>query len=189
MAKKTAKAKKAAPKKTATKKAAAKKTATRSSSTPKRPLRWSAAERKRLADSMNTLLAAYQVHYQKLHNYHWNVEGAEFFELHDLTEEQYGLAHTDIDEIAERIRVFQERPLSTFAEYLKASPIKEDPKVPSASAMVGNLLADYETLLDLMYDTADLADDIDDLVTEGMMVEFIARFEKQHWMLTALSKG
>ncbi|HMN06505.1 MAG TPA: Dps family protein [Flavobacteriales bacterium] len=154
---------------------------------PAAPMRWSASDRKRLADALNTLLAAYQVHYQKLHNYHWNVEGAEFFELHELTEEQYGQAHADIDEIAERIRVFRERPLSTFAEYLKASPIKEDPGTPPPSKMVANLLADYKALLELMYSTADLADDVDDLVTEDMMIKFIARFEKQRWMLEALS--
>jgi starvation-inducible DNA-binding protein len=170
-----------------TKKSAAK--STPKGNARKDSLRWSTTERKHLANSLNTLLAAYQVHYQKLHNYHWNVTGDEFFELHELTEEQYGLAHTDIDQIAERIRVFGERPLSTFAEYLKASPIKEDPQAPSTSKMVANLLADHEALLDLMYATADLADDVDDLVTEHMMVSFIARIEKQHWMLTALSKG
>ena len=34
------------------------------------------------ADQLNTLLADYQVHYQKLRNYHWNVRGPMFFELH-----------------------------------------------------------------------------------------------------------
>lgn len=184
MAKKMAKAKKAT-----MKKAAVKKTAAPARATGGQVLRMDANGRKRLTDSLNTLLAAYQVHYQKLRNYHWNVMGGEFFELHELTEQQYDLAHADIDELAERIRVFGARPLSTFAEYVKASPIKEDPKTPAASKMVANLLADYEELLALMYNTADLADDLDDLVTEGMMVEFIARFEKQHWMLTALKKG
>lgn len=165
------------------------KTAQAKKKTQMKPQRWAGSEGKQLADSLNTLLAAYQVHYQKLHNYHWNVEGGEFFELHALTEEQYGLAHADIDEIAERIRVFQQRPLSTLAEYLAASPITEDRQVPPATKMAANLLADYEVLLRLMYATADLADDLDDLATESMMIKFITRFEKQQWMLRAFTKG
>ena len=33
--------------------------------------------------SLNTLLANYQVFYNKLRNFHWNIEGPEFFELHE----------------------------------------------------------------------------------------------------------
>ncbi len=151
-------------------------------------LRWSDAERKALAHSLNTLLANYQVHYQKLRNYHWNVTGGDFFDIHENLELQYTEAQADIDMIAERVRVFHERPLSTFSEYLKASTLKEDATVPSSTDMVKNLLADYVTLVDRMYETVDLAMGLSDAGTERMVKGFIEQIEKHHWMMGAFNK-
>lgn len=151
-------------------------------------LRWSDAERKALAHSLNTLLANYQVHYQKLRNYHWNVTGGDFFDIHENLELQYTEAQTDIDMIAERVRVFHERPLSTFAEYLKASTLKEDATVPTSTDMVKNLLADYVVLVDRMYETVDLAMGLSDAGTERMVKGFIEQIEKHHWMMGAFNK-
>ncbi len=151
-------------------------------------LRWSDAERKALATSLNTLLANYQVHYQKLRNYHWNVTGGDFFDIHENLELQYTEAQADIDLIAERVRVFHERPLSTFAEYLKASTLKEDATVPDSGHMVKNLLADYVVLVDRMYETVDLAMELADAGTERMVKGFIEQVEKHHWMLGAFNK-
>lgn len=152
-------------------------------------LRWTVAERKRLADSLNSLLANYQVHYQKLRNYHWNVVGGDFFDIHEQLELQYTQSQENIDLIAERVRVFHERPLSTFAEYLKVSSVKEDPTVPDSSQMVKNLLADYVLLVDQMYETVDLALELNDAGTERMVKGFIEQLEKHHWMLGAFNKG
>ena len=52
-------------------------------------LRWSTKERTLLAESLNELLANYEVHYQKLRNYHWNVTGGDFFDIHENLELQY----------------------------------------------------------------------------------------------------
>jgi len=151
-------------------------------------LRWSDNERKELSASLNLLLANYQVHYQKLRNYHWNVTGGDFFDIHENLEQQYTQSQTNIDLIAERVRVFHERPLSTFAEYLKVSSLKEDPTVPGSEVMVKNLLADYVVLVDRMYETVELALELADAGTERMVKGFIEQIEKHHWMLGAFNK-
>ena len=38
---------------------------------------------------LNTLLADYHVYYQNLRNFHWNILGDNFFELHEKFEELY----------------------------------------------------------------------------------------------------
>lgn len=38
---------------------------------------------------LNVLLADYHVYYQKLRNFHWNVLGENFFDLHNRFEEMY----------------------------------------------------------------------------------------------------
>lgn len=151
-------------------------------------LHWTNEDRRRMTDSLNVLLANYQVHYQKLRNYHWNVKGHDFFDLHVELEQQYQEAQANIDLIAERVRVFHQRPLSTFAEYLEQSTLKEDPVVPSSDRMVKNLLADYVTLVDRMCDTVDLTVELADPGTESMVKGFIKQVEQHHWMLSAFSE-
>ena len=151
-------------------------------------LRWTAEERKRITASLNELLANYQVHYQKLRNYHWNVTGGDFFDVHEKLELQYTEAQTNIDLIAERIRVFRSRPLSTYAEYLKESTLKEDPTVPESDQMMKNLLADYVTLVDRLCETVDLSLELSDSGTERMAKGFIEQLEKHHWMVSSFTK-
>jgi len=57
--------------------------------------------------ALNILLADYHMHYQKLRNFHWNVTGSNFFELHEKFEELYEDIKLKIDEIAERIFIFK----------------------------------------------------------------------------------
>ena len=54
-------------------------------------------------DELNILLADYHLYYQKLRNFHWNVIGKNFFDLHEKFEEMYDDAKLKIDEIAERV--------------------------------------------------------------------------------------
>ena len=56
-----------------------------------------------LTEKLNDLLANYQLYYQNLRGLHWNINGREFFELHQKFEEFYEDAFLKIDEIAERI--------------------------------------------------------------------------------------
>jgi starvation-inducible DNA-binding protein len=151
-------------------------------------LHWTAEERQRVTGSLNLLLANYQVHYQKLRNYHWNVKGSDFFDLHAELEVQYQEAQENIDLIAERVRVFRERPLSTYGEYIDRADIEEDRTMPSSEGMVKNLLRDYVTLLDRACETVDLAVELHDLGTETMVKGFITQVEKHHWMLSAFSE-
>jgi len=56
-----------------------------------------------LADSLNELLANYQVFYMNVRGYHWNIKGDKFFELHVKFEELYDDLLMKVDEVAERI--------------------------------------------------------------------------------------
>jgi starvation-inducible DNA-binding protein len=140
-----------------------------------------------LTDSLNRLLANYSVHYQKLRNFHWNVKGQDFFDIHEKFEDQYNEAKVNIDDVAERIRVFGQTPLSTMQEYLTTSEIKETGTDLSALEMVAEIIRDYELLLEKMFDVVEIAIDHGDSGTEDMVKSFIKKTEKNHWMMTAFS--
>ena len=151
-------------------------------------LGFSQEETMEVVETLNKLLANFQVHYQKLRNFHWNVEGQNFFELHDQFEEEYDQVKLQIDEVAERIRVFGHKPLSTMADYLKVSEIKESGTDLTSTDMVNEVISDYEILLSFMVDTITAAEKIDDSATEDLVTGYVKRTEQRHWMFSAWIK-
>ena len=152
-------------------------------------LGWTTRETEKISHALNELLANYSVHYQKLRNFHWNVKGSDFFDLHEQFEMQYNEALQHIDDIAERIRIFQETPLSTMKEYLETSEIKETSAQLASDLMVREILSDYRILLEHMFSVVEIAAGQNDSGTEEMIKAFIHHIEKHHWMLSAfLSK-
>lgn len=148
-------------------------------------LGWTAKETDKISTALNDLLANYSVHYQKLRNFHWNVKGPDFFDLHEQFELQYNESLQHIDDIAERIRIFQETPRSTMKDYLENSEIKETSTQLESDLMVREILSDYTILLKYMFNVVEVAVGQEDSGTEEMVKRFINAIEKHHWMLSA----
>jgi len=55
-------------------------------------------------EKTSVILAGTYALYLKTQYYHWNVVGAEFYNLHKMFEEQYEELRDAVDDIAERIR-------------------------------------------------------------------------------------
>ena len=147
---------------------------------------WKPEQIDKISHALNSVLANYNVHFQKLRNFHWNVTGSDFFDLHIEFEAQYKEALEHIDEIAERIRVFGETPFSTMKEYLHESEIKESSSTQMDSdLMVRELLSDYRVLLQYLSAVVQIASEQHDAGTENLIKGFIKKIEKHHWMLTS----
>ena len=144
-------------------------------------------ETKEVVEALNLLLANYQVFYQKLRNFHWNVKGGDFFDMHEKFEELYTSAMENIDEIAERIKVYGETPLSTLKEFLDTSEIQEVGTDLSSDKMVAEVLKDMETLDSFMIDAVEAASEIGDVASVDLLNSMIKTIEKEHWMLTSFS--
>lgn len=140
-----------------------------------------------LVNSMNQLLADYSVHYQKLRNFHWNVEGPDFFDIHEKFEVQYNNAKVAVDDIAERIRIFGLNPMSTMQEYIENATIKEVGTDFKSMEMVKEIINDYEILLEQTFNVLEMSIEHGDSGTEDMMKGFIKEIEKNHWMMSAFS--
>jgi starvation-inducible DNA-binding protein len=145
-------------------------------------------ESEKIVDSLNQLLANYHVHYQKLRNFHWNVTGGDFFDLHDKFEELYTESFSNIDLIAERIRVFGMTPYSLMKNYLQYADIKEVGTDLNSREMVEEVLKDFQVLVDNMNECAIKVAELGDTATEDMLIAFIKSVELHHWMLTSFIK-
>jgi len=139
-------------------------------------------------DQLNVLLADYHVYYQKLRNFHWNIEGTNFFDLHEKFEEMYDDAKEKIDEIAERILTLQHSPKSNLTDYLKITNLEESDHNLDDSAMVDILLSDHGKIISQMRKVVKVADDANDEGTIDLTGAYIRELEKTSWMLDVWTK-
>ncbi|WP_100399262.1 Dps family protein [Bacillus sp. FJAT-44742] len=138
-----------------------------------------------LINLLNTQLANWNVLYTKLHNYHWNVTGSDFFTLHAKFEEFYNEAGTYIDEIAERILTINGRPIATLKEYLEHSTIEEASGTEDSTEMVKAVVNDFTHLIIEANDVIENAEANNDESTADMFIQIKTSLEQHAWMLNA----
>lgn len=138
-----------------------------------------------LATNLNSLLASYQIFYQNLRGFHWNIKGEKFFELHLKFEELYNDAVLKIDEVAERILTLGSTPLHTFSDYISVSEIEEVKDASDDITTITTTLNNYKTLIIKERKLLKQAQDIDDEGTASLMSGYITQQEKTVWMLSS----
>lgn len=141
-----------------------------------------------IISKLNVLLADYQIYYQNIRGFHWNIQGEHFFQLHAKFEELYTDAALKIDEIAERILTVEGLPLHSFEDYLKTSTIKVTKNVHDGETSVSTVADNLQELLSLEREIKELAVKVDDHGTEDLMSDFIDQQEKTLWMMKAWLK-
>ena len=136
---------------------------------------------------LNAVLSDEYLLYTKTRNFHWNVTGPDFGELHKFFEAQYGELNDIVDDTAERARSLGVRSLGTMTEFLKHTSLKEAPGVyPEAKKMIGDLLAGHEAIIQkLRKDLAACADEYQDMGTSDYLTGLMEKHEKMAWMLRA----
>ncbi|MEM2920157.1 MAG: DNA starvation/stationary phase protection protein [Candidatus Nitrosocaldus sp.] len=136
---------------------------------------------------LRVLLADEYILYTKTKNYHWNVTGSDFNELHEFFGKQYEELDDIVDEIAERIRQLGGYATGTLTEFISTARIKEEPsKYPDARGMLSNLLSDHEHIIRSIRVDADMvADEYHDMGTNDFLIGLMQKHEKMAWMLRA----
>lgn len=137
---------------------------------------------------LNVLLADETVLYIKTKNYHWNVTGVHFYNLHALFEKQYEELDLFIDEIAERVRALGGDTVATLREYAETSRLEEQPgTVPESREMVRTLLRDHESVIrSLRADVEDCSEQHHDEGTANFLTDLMFKHEKIAWMLRSI---
>lgn len=138
------------------------------------------------AAELHKVLAAQHVLYQKLRNFHWNIEGKHFLDLHEFFEESYNELSEDIDVIAERIRSLGVKTEGNFSKYLEAAAIKEPTGTKTQEEMVKELSEDNDAMAKLLRTGAEACDDNDDTGNEDILIGLMEKHEKRAWMLRSM---
>jgi starvation-inducible DNA-binding protein len=141
-----------------------------------------------IANELNKLLANYQIYYQNLRGFHWNIQGRDFFELHIKFEELYNDAAIKIDEVAERILTIDSTPLHSFKDYLEIADLTSVTGINSGEPAVKEVVDNLAQIVDQQKQIRAQAEDSDDGATADMMATFIEEQEKTLWMYKAWLK-
>lgn len=140
---------------------------------------------------LKKLLSDEYVLYTKTRNYHWNVTGPQFNDLHKFFETQYEELDDMIDEIAERIRALGGMSIATLEEFIKNTRIKEEPNTYStAKTMLSNLLRDHESVIRILrMDLETCTSKYHDAGTTDFLTGLMEQHEKMAWMLRSFLEG
>lgn len=146
------------------------------------------ADREKVAEGLAHLLADSYTLYLQTHNFHWNVTGPQFRELHLMFEEHYTELAVAVDDIAERIRTLGVAAPGTYKAFASLSTISEVDGVPSGAEMVDILTTGHETVVKTCRKVLKLAQDADDESTVALASDRMRVHEKTAWMLRAINQ-
>lgn len=144
-------------------------------------------QRLQIAEGLSQLLADSYTLYLQTHNFHWNVVGPHFRELHLMFQEQYTELSVAVDDIAERIRALGVAAPGTYQAFARLSKIKEVEGVPSANEMVLILTTGHEQIVKTCRAVLKLSQAADDESTSSLASDRMRVHEKTAWMLRAVA--
>ena len=142
--------------------------------------------RTKLVDLLNARLADISDLYTQAKQAHWNVKGSDFFQLHELYDELAAALLPFIDMIAERATALGGEALGTVRMAASASTLKEFPRDAYASMDSVDALADRYAMMALnLRESADQAEQLEDMDTNDLLIEVSREMDKQLWFLEA----
>lgn len=137
---------------------------------------------------LDALLADEFVLYTKTRNFHWNVVGPRFHDLHKFFEHQYEQLDGFIDEVAERSRALGGRATGSMKEFLGGARLKESTgPAPRPEAMLTELQRDHEALIRSLRTGIEECERAGDAGTADFMTGLLKEHEKMSWMLRSLT--
>lgn len=142
----------------------------------------------KVANGLSSILADSYFLYLKTQNYHWNVEGPRFHELHEMFEEQYVEMASAVDEIAERIRALDFKAPGTFKEFSKLTSLQERDGSIATDKMIEDLGEGHEAIARKSREVVGIANEIHDEATADLLTARIKLHEKTAWMLRSTLK-
>ncbi|WP_286233883.1 Dps family protein [Thalassotalea sediminis] len=144
--------------------------------------------RQQVANQLNALLADTYTLYLQSHNFHWNVTGPKFRELHLMFEEHYVELAEAVDEIAERIRTLGFPAPGTYKAFASLTNVTEPQDTPDAEGMLTTLLTNHETLVKTCRHALREAQEVDDESSIALISDRMRVHEKTAWMLRAMTQ-
>jgi starvation-inducible DNA-binding protein len=138
---------------------------------------------------LGRILADEFVLYTKTRNYHWNVEGNNFVEMHEFYERMYNELDEVFDEVAERIRMLGHYSQARLKDFVEVTSLVEEEYTNDQKVQLKSLLDDHETIIRLLRNDID---ELEDKLHDKGNADFVTGLMKQHekwaWFLRSYLK-
>lgn len=144
---------------------------------------------KAVASELNKVLADEYVLYTKTRNYHWNVEGSNFMEMHNFYESQSEELDEIIDDVAERVRALGEYSQGRMKDFTMLTQLDEPTYTSKQDQQLKNLLHDHEAIIQNLRKLVTLfADKHKDHGTSDFVTGLMEKHEKMAWFVRSYLK-
>ena len=142
------------------------------------------SSRGKLLSILDAVLADEYLLYTKTRNFHWNIVGFHFSEMHKFFEAQYEALDGFVDDTAERSRALGGRALGSMKEFLAHARLKESiNRSGKEEALLAELLRDHETLIRSLRADVDESARLGDAGTADFLTGLLEEHEKMAWMV------
>jgi DNA-binding ferritin-like protein len=142
-------------------------------------LRLDKEKAEQIIEALNADLADSYVLYHQLKKHHWNVEGAEFRDLHIFLGEAAGHVEAAADEIAERAQALGGTPVAgmdNLQEFATVDPEGED--VYDIRTSLENDMGIYGDIIETLRDHVELAENLGEHATAEILREILVQTEE-----------
>ena len=145
----------------------------------------------KLVELMKRLLADTFAFRLKAQYYHWNIEGPDFMQYHDLFSKLYTEADGNIDDIAEHIRAMDDYAPGSWDRYNRLSTIQDENETGAipAKIMLQRLYDDNQTVLKNIKECFDAATAVGNEGLADLMAGRQEAHAKHAWMLRSTLKS
>ena len=86
----------------------------------------------------------------KAQNFHWNVEGNDFYQKHKMFQKIYEETYGAVDDFAENIRKIKAYTPASLYRFSALSAVDDEVEILDPQAMVAELLRDAEKMQEIM---------------------------------------
>jgi starvation-inducible DNA-binding protein len=142
-----------------------------------------------LKDILKVVLAENFSLYLKAQYYHWNVEGSDFYQLHEFFGNLYEEIYSSIDKFAEEIRALNVYAPGSFKRFSELSSIEDEERVLNANEMLSQLLKDNATYINTLTQAFNQAEVEKEIGLSNFIQDRIDQHKKHAWMLRSFLKG
>jgi len=147
-------------------------------------------QRKNAVELLASVLCNQHVLYIKTRNFHWNLKGQRFHDLHVFFEKHYRELEAAIDETAERIRMIGGVAPGSMAEFLGGADLKEAASdLISGDDAISALVSDHDQVVrDLREKIPQSEDEFNDIGTADFLTGLLRKHEQVAWMLRSFAE-
>ena len=124
----------------------------------------------------------------KAQNFHWNVEGPLFVQLHDLFDRIYTEVYGSIDTFAEELRALQIYAPASLSKFSMLTKVEDENAVPDFQDMLRELLADSDKMANMFKIVFAMSEEAGDHGLSDFLAGRQDAHKKHSWMLRASLK-